>query len=178
MSWRLRPLKLAVLAAALCAASPALADGFVINLDEARVLKLPDRVATIIIGNPLIADASLQANGMLVVTGKGYGATNLLALDRQGRVVMDKSLQVTGPGQGNVITVYKGITGSPTVARRNARRASRSATRRNSSAAAWRRSGPATARPAAAAAVRLRPEPPNRGQPSSWLANGNRQQRV
>ncbi len=109
MSWRLRPLKFAVLAAALCAASPVLADAFVVNLDEARVLKLPDRVATIIIGNPLIADASLQANGMLVVTGKGYGATNLLALDRQGRVVMDKSLQVSGPGQGDLVTVYKGV---------------------------------------------------------------------
>ena len=39
-------------------------------------MKLPDKVATIVIGNPLIADAALQAGGMLVITGKGYGSTN------------------------------------------------------------------------------------------------------
>ena len=50
-----------------------------------RSCKLPDQVATIVIGNPLIADATLQSGGVLVVTGKGYGATNLLALDRGGQ---------------------------------------------------------------------------------------------
>ena len=57
-----------------------------INVDQAQLLNLPDRVATIIIGNPLIADATVQSGGVLVVTGKGYGMTNLLALDRNGRV--------------------------------------------------------------------------------------------
>ena len=38
-----------------------------------RCMKLPTRVATIVIGNPLIADAALQAGGILVITGKGYG---------------------------------------------------------------------------------------------------------
>ena len=60
-------------------------------------MKLPDRVATIVIGNPLIADATLQSGGILVLTGKGYGSTNLLALDRAGKVVMDKTVRVTGP---------------------------------------------------------------------------------
>ena len=47
-------------------------------------MRLPTGVATIVIGNPLIADASLQPGGLLVITGKGYGSTNLLALDRSG----------------------------------------------------------------------------------------------
>ena len=72
-------------------------------------MKLPDRVATIVIGNPLIADATLQSGGILVVTGKGYGATNLLALDRAGRVVMDKTVQVLGPAGGDLVVVYKGV---------------------------------------------------------------------
>jgi hypothetical protein len=98
------------LAALLCAASGAVqADTVSINVDQAQVVRLPDRVATIIIGNPLIADASLQGGGILVVTGKGFGATNLLALDRQGRVVMDKMVQVAGPGQTDVVIVYKGV---------------------------------------------------------------------
>ena len=106
--WRHRPLKLVIAAAIVCTASAAHADSVVVPLDQARLVKLPDRVSSIVIGNPAIADASLQAGGMLVVTGKGYGATNMLALDRQGRVVMDKTVQVTGPAPGDTMVVYRG----------------------------------------------------------------------
>jgi hypothetical protein len=85
------------------------ADTLTINVDEAKVVKLPERVATIVIGNPLIADASLQSGGVLVVTGKGLGATNMVALDREGRVVMDKTVQVVGASGGDLVVVYKGI---------------------------------------------------------------------
>jgi Pilus formation protein N terminal region len=79
-----------------------------VSVDQAKVMKLPANVATIVIGNPLIADATLQSAGLLVITGKGYGETNLLALDRQGDVVMTKTLQVQGPASGDVVVVYKG----------------------------------------------------------------------
>ena len=85
------------------------AEVLTVNLDQAEVLQLPDRVATIVIGNPMIADASLQSGGMLVVTGKGYGATNLLALDRGGRVVLNKTVQVLGAGTEDIVVVYKGV---------------------------------------------------------------------
>ena len=91
-------------------ATPTQADNVTVNVDEARVIKLPERVATIIIGNPLIADATLQSGGILVVTGKGFGATNLLALDRSGRVVMDKTVQVLGASTGSdLVIVFKGV---------------------------------------------------------------------
>ncbi|MGE3150938.1 MAG: pilus assembly protein N-terminal domain-containing protein [Pseudorhodoplanes sp.] len=77
-------------------------------VDRSRLVKMPDRVATIVIGNPLIADASLQAGGLLVLTGKGYGTTNLIALDRKGNALMEKSVQVLGPQQ-DVVVVYKGV---------------------------------------------------------------------
>jgi hypothetical protein len=89
--------------------APAQADSVTIRVDQAHLLKLPDRVATIIIGNPLIADATLQSGGMLVVTGKGYGATNLMALDRNGRVIMSKSVRVLGPSDRELVVVYKGV---------------------------------------------------------------------
>ena len=60
------------------------------------------------IGNPLIADGTLQPGGLLVVTGKGYGTTNLVALDRAGRVVLDREVTVSGPGTGDLVVVYKG----------------------------------------------------------------------
>lgn len=98
-----------VLFAATLGAPAAQADTVTVNIDEARVMKLPDRVATIVIGNPLIADATLQSGGLLVVTGKGFGATNLLALDRSGRIVMDKTVQVLGASGSDLVVVYKGI---------------------------------------------------------------------
>jgi hypothetical protein len=95
--------------ASLIGAAPAQADTLSINVDQAQIMRLPEKIATIIIGNPLIADATLQSGGILVVTGKGFGATNLLALDRSGRVVMEKTVQVLGPAPGDIVTVYKGV---------------------------------------------------------------------
>ena len=79
-----------------------------VNVDQARLVKLPARVATIVVGNPLIADVALQAGGVIVVTGKGYGATNFIAMDRTGEVLVDRLIQVEGPTD-QLITVYRGI---------------------------------------------------------------------
>jgi Flp pilus assembly secretin CpaC len=76
-------------------------------LDQAKVVKLPERVATLIVGNPLIADVSVQQGGVMVVTGKGYGYTNVVALDRAGNLVLETPIQVSGPRDGLVV-VYKG----------------------------------------------------------------------
>jgi hypothetical protein len=100
---------LAFALAAAGGAGPALAEIVMIGVDQARIVRLPDRVATIVIGNPLIADATLQSGGILVLTGKGYGATNLLALDRDGKTVLDNTVQVTGPKGANLVVVYKGV---------------------------------------------------------------------
>lgn len=90
-------------------ANVARADTMNVPLDQAQLLRLPAGVSTIVIGNPLIADATLQPGGLLVVTAKGYGSTNLLALDRSGRVVLDKQLQVTKPRTDDFVVVQKGM---------------------------------------------------------------------
>jgi Flp pilus assembly secretin CpaC len=95
-------------AVAIIAPRPAPAADVAVILDQAKLIKLPDKVATIVIGNPLIADASLQAGGLMVVTGKGYGTTNLVVLDRTGAVLMEKSILVQGP-RANVVVVYRGV---------------------------------------------------------------------
>src|ERR1700686_764867 len=74
-------------------------------MDEAKLIRLPDKVATIVIGNPMIADASLQPGGIMVITGKGYGRTNVVVLDRAGAVLMEKSIEVQGP-RAHVVVMY------------------------------------------------------------------------
>jgi hypothetical protein len=73
------------------------------------VIKLPPKVATIVVGNPLNADAALQSGGILVITGKGYGQTNLLVLDRSGSVLLQETVQVLGAPNRNLVVVYRGI---------------------------------------------------------------------
>jgi hypothetical protein len=101
-----------LIGAAVCAllAAPAAADTFDVGLDQARLLKIPERVRTVVIGNPLIADATLQSGGLLVITGKGYGRTNLLALDHDGRVIMSRDVEVRGPGGADLVVVYRGTS--------------------------------------------------------------------
>jgi hypothetical protein len=77
-----------------------------VTLDQAQVMKLPDGVVTLVVGNPLIADVSIQAGGMVVLTGKGYGVTNLVALDRSGSVLEQKTIQVQGSRDS--VVVYRG----------------------------------------------------------------------
>src|SRR3984893_11873311 len=83
-------------------------DAIAVNVDQGKLVKLPTRVATIVVGNPLIADVTLQTGGILVVTGKGYGATNFIAMDRAGEVLVDRLIQVEGPTD-QLITVYRGV---------------------------------------------------------------------
>ena len=84
------------------------ADAISVNVDQAKLIKLPTRVATIVVGNPLIADVALQSGGVVVVTGKGYGATNFIAMDRSGDVLVDRQIQVEGPTD-QVVTIYRGV---------------------------------------------------------------------
>jgi hypothetical protein len=50
----------------------------------------------------------VQAGGLLVVTGKGYGTTNLIALDRTGAVLTERNIEVVG-AQDTVVVVYRGV---------------------------------------------------------------------
>ncbi|MEL6287787.1 MAG: pilus assembly protein N-terminal domain-containing protein [Pseudomonadota bacterium] len=89
--------------AASSAFSPvALADAssdFVVQYDQVRLLRLEDKAASVIVGNPSIADVSIQNGKLLAVTGKTFGITNLIILDRAGRVMMDRRLLVSSDEQ-------------------------------------------------------------------------------
>ena len=106
----LRSLAIAILLVPASAfAAPAPTGGAIaVNVDQAKLVRLPERVATIVVGNPLIADVTLQPGGVIIVTGKGYGATNFIAMDRNGEVLVDRIIQVEGPTD-QIVTVYRGI---------------------------------------------------------------------
>src|SRR6202049_1928029 len=104
----LRSLAIGILLWPLAALAEPSGDTIAVNVDQAKLVRLPGRVSTIVVGNPLIADVTLQNGGVIVVTGKGYGATNFIAMDRSGEVLVDRTIQVEGPTD-QVITVYRGV---------------------------------------------------------------------
>lgn len=83
------------------------ADMVKVELDQARIYRLAAPASTIIIGNPAIADATLQDAQTLIVTGRAYGQTNLVVLDEQGETITDVQLAVLAASE-NLVTVYKG----------------------------------------------------------------------
>jgi hypothetical protein len=89
-------------------ASPARMETVAVALDHARVVKLPERTATVIVGNPVIADVAVQKNGILVVTGKSYGQTNLIALDSNGAMLAESQISVRQSHE-SVMTVQRGL---------------------------------------------------------------------
>jgi putative type II/III system pilus formation protein len=107
----IRPIRtMALVAAALAAwsapSSAQRAGAVEVVLDRAAIAKVPDRTATIVVGNPLIADVSIQAGGTMVVTGKGFGVTNVIALDRAGKVIGEQSVTVRSAADS--VIVYRG----------------------------------------------------------------------
>jgi Pilus formation protein N terminal region len=75
--------------------------------DHAKIHRLPRAAATIIIGNPLIADVSVEGGKLLVITGKSYGTTNLIALDEDGKEIVHFNLYVKTSGIRK-LTLQKG----------------------------------------------------------------------
>jgi Flp pilus assembly secretin CpaC len=88
-------------------AASTLREPVTVNLDQAKLLKLPERTATLVIGNPLIADAAVQPGGVVVLTAKSYGMTNMVALDRSGVTLVEYPIQVVGPSDA-VVVVFRG----------------------------------------------------------------------
>lgn len=83
------------------------ADMVKVELDQARIYRLAAPASTIVIGNPAIADATLQDAQTLIVTGRAYGQTNLIVLDEEGETITDVQLAVLAATE-NLVTVYKG----------------------------------------------------------------------
>ncbi len=63
-------------------------------VDEAKLLRLDDSATQIIIGNPGIADITVQNTKLLVLTGKSYGLTNLIILNKHGETILNTKISV------------------------------------------------------------------------------------
>lgn len=83
-------------------------DHIAIQLDKAKLVKVPAHAETVVIGNPSIADVTmLKRNGLMVVTGKGFGETNIIFVDPAGQALSEATVTVEA-GQ-TLLIVQRGL---------------------------------------------------------------------
>jgi Flp pilus assembly secretin CpaC len=78
-----------------------------VRYDQSQLLRLPRPATEVIIGNPSIADVAIQGGNLLVVTGKSFGVTNIIALDAQRNVIQDQRV-VVDHDDLRTLSLYKG----------------------------------------------------------------------
>ncbi|MBX3507820.1 MAG: pilus assembly protein N-terminal domain-containing protein [Parvibaculum sp.] len=92
---------------AALAVTGAAASEFKVPMNETKPLHLSVPVATVIVGNPAIADVAVEGKQLLYVMGRNYGTTNLIALDADGKTIADMKLSVTAQG-ASAVTLTRG----------------------------------------------------------------------
>jgi hypothetical protein len=71
------------------AGSSAFADSLNVNWREARIVKLSQPATSVIVGDPTVADVTLDDPTTLVVFGKAPGETNLIVLSKSQEMLLD-----------------------------------------------------------------------------------------
>ena len=107
------------LAAVALFAAPAAAVGqsrpLSVEIDHSTRVQLRGAAASVIVGNPSIADVTVVDASTLFVTGKGYGVTEVVAVDGIGRTLFQGEIVVTAPNSSHV-RVWRGGQGTTDMA--------------------------------------------------------------
>ena len=98
----------ALLGSVLIPFGAAQAERLVVTTDRAKIIKLPDQTKTVIVGNPIIADVTIGKDGLVILTGKSFGTTNLIALDGTGAILNKSTIQVQQANE-NLVIMQRGL---------------------------------------------------------------------
>lgn len=69
------------------------AQPLVLIADQTQIVRLPESPTTVVVGNPAVADVTTEGNA-LFFHPRGFGLTNVIALDNQGRKLADYMVRV------------------------------------------------------------------------------------
>lgn len=79
-----------------------------VEIDQAARVQLRGPAGSVIVGNPLIADVTVVDANTLYITGKGYGVTEIVAVDSIGRTVFQSEVVVTAGSGAGQVRVWRG----------------------------------------------------------------------
>ena len=78
-----------------------------LTMDQVRPYKLERAAQNIVVGNPAIADVTVQDNKNLLLFGKSPGLTNIYIFDEQGETIDNMMVRVRSQNT-NMLTFYRG----------------------------------------------------------------------
>jgi Flp pilus assembly secretin CpaC len=84
----------ALFAVLVFAAAPASASELSVTLDQVETITFGKPVSTVYVGNPAIADINMIDARHAFILGKGYGSTNIVALNAQGAQISNTKVTV------------------------------------------------------------------------------------
>jgi len=103
----MRHILLATAAALLFASAASAAQYVSVPLDQVKIVTFKKPVATLYVGNPVIADVTIIDSRHAFLQGKAFGTTNILGLDATGRQVLNEQVVVAG-SSGGLVTLQRG----------------------------------------------------------------------
>ena len=85
-----------------------------VTIDSAKLLELDAESSVVQIGNPAIADVTVNTPKSIFVMGLLIGETNLMVLDKSGNVILNANIIVT-PRPMRQVTVHRGSSSTQTL---------------------------------------------------------------
>ena len=79
-----------------------------LTMDQVRPYKLEIPAKSIVVGNPAIADVTIQDNSNILLFGKAPGLTNIFVFDEDGAPAKNLTIRVRTPSS-DMLTVHRGI---------------------------------------------------------------------
>lgn len=97
----------AAIAIFIGATQTAAAEQLWLTMDQVRPYKLENPAHSIVVGNPAIADITVQDNTNVLLFGKAPGLTNIFIFDEKGEPVKNLIIRVRTPSS-DMLTVHRG----------------------------------------------------------------------
>lgn len=92
---------LSLLVSTAAATTALAAEPLVIPADQAQVMRIDRPAAIVVVGNPSIAEASVQ-DKFLFLHGRNFGTTNVVLIDNNGNQIADYEVTVQQGGSNNL----------------------------------------------------------------------------
>jgi hypothetical protein len=86
----------------------ALAEELTVNTDQSQIITMQRAPSTVVVGNPSIADVTVQGN-QIFVHGRVFGKTNVIVLDEGGNQLADFAVNVVTEDNYNVVVFKAGV---------------------------------------------------------------------
>ena len=79
-----------------------------VPVNESKAFMLDQPVSTVAVTNPAIADVTVHNEKTILVVGRTFGTTNLIALDADGKPVATKRIRVVSVPDSGSVTYVRG----------------------------------------------------------------------